>query len=913
MGSSLSRRELIGRGLTFGAVLAVAGMPSMARHSDKFASWSASPEYPTLKTGDGLSAKNRYRIYSPTVTTSLVINTYDEPSGLKFVGDMSVAHYGGQFWAVTDGGTGGYLEGAAGTQRIWMTTSTDGATWTAPFTPFRDPTYCHNPLDGAATEWQPNFVVVGDELWVLWSGADGYLSKLASPTGKWTNYRFEFINERVFISTVIAGSATPGRSVSPTVDGISDWLPYPSADPIILDSGVIACPATIYSRGHYTTQIANSGGFARALKYNVLLKTRNGTDWSMTRIRNGDFGNYVAWEPFVVEAPAGYVSVFSRHLDYSAPAEDTMLVAYSSDGGETFAPPVSSTMLVPETRGFARRVSQSRWFMTHCDFPSNGGHYDRQNGALFVSRRGSDDFVPGVSFSESDFTVKYPQFIIVDDSVYICYASGSPGGARGQGRYCYRMTIVTPIPGDDQACIHPRSLSLHAGVADPELIDGAIPYYRFNGHTAIVSSASVKPSAGLTFTAWMNNTYEPPVYAAVVDIRSGLSGSVFRMNGISFCAMDVLHSYDIPLETDLFMAAVLHDNATTVTFYLAYGQTDFISKTSYFRSILFVGQPSEAETVTIDGTVYTFKTAPAVMNDVLIGSTAMDTVTNLKAAVNAALGTGNSSSNFVLDTRLVVTRPDGAAFTVSTDSANITIETSVFHGGGSAYFGGSAPGSSVPSYRGMLYDAAIYDGALSAANLRSLYNARSAEFGYDAISGSSAAPRNLLLRVDPANPDHVTFPPLGGAARCEIISDTLLRIHGEGSASVELPYAATKVSITYKLGEAPSGAEKYVIATFGRSDSPVRLFVAGDGPNDLYLNGTRVCTLDDPTGWETADVVVSTNKVTVNNIECDFSGDARCFLGNAYPESRLAADKHIDFDIAWMEPIQAQLLGPADG
>ena len=37
------------------------------------------------------------------------------------------------------------------------------------------------------------------------------------------------------------------------------------------------------------------------------------------------------------------------------------------------------------------------------------------------------------------------------------------------------------------------------------------------------------------------------------------------------------------------------------------------------------------------------------------------------------------------------------------------------------------------------------------------------------------------------------------------------------------------------------------------------------------------------------------------------------FLGNAYPESRLAADKHIDFDIAWMEPIQAQLLGPADG
>lgn len=696
----------------------------MGRRSTEPTVVSAPHEYPTPGKQNALSQNTGYRIYSPTVTTSLVINPYREPRGLKFVGDMSLTHYGGKFWAVTDGGTGGYLEGANGTQRIWMTTSTDGVTWTPPFTPFRDETYCNNPMTASRNEWQPNFVVVGNELWVLWSGEDGYLSKLASPTEKWTNYRFEFINERVLISTAITGAATPGRSVSPTFDGVSDWLPYPSGDPIILNSGVIACPATVFSKGHCTEQVPNSGGFSWALKYNILLKTRNGIDWWMTRISNGDFGDYVAWEPFVVENPAGQIHVFSRHLDYTARTQDAMLVARSLDGGESFTPPISTKMLVPESRGFARQVSPRRWLMTHCDFPSTGGNGDRKNGALFVSRCGVDDFVPGVTFSEGDSAVKYPQFVVVDDSVYICYASGSPGGAVGQGRSCYRMTKVSPLPDDNYSYIHPRSLSLHYGLADPELVKDVPPYYRFNGNSAKVSAASVKPSAGLTFTAWINNPYEPPVHAALVDTRYGLSGSMFRMNGVSIHSMDVMHGHDIPLETNFFMAAVIDNTAMTVTTFVAYGQANFITKTSYFKAILFTGQPSDDETLTIDGTVYTLKTTPTKSRDVLIGETVADTVAHLKAVVNTLLGSRNPSSTHALDTRLLVTRPDGETFTVSTTSANITMETSVSLSGGPAYFGGSVPGSSVPSYSGMLYSAAIYDGALITANMLDLYNSR---------------------------------------------------------------------------------------------------------------------------------------------------------------------------------------------
>ncbi len=101
------------------------------------------------------------------------------------------------------------------------------------------------------------------------------------------------------------------------------------------------------------------------------------------------------------------------------------------------------------------------------------------------------------------------------------------------------------------------------------------------------------------------------------------------------------------------------------------------------------------------------------------------------------------------------------------------------------------------------------------------------------------------------------------------------------------------------MGSSP----KYVIATFGRYDNPARLLMAADNPNFLYLNDTRIGQLSDLMGWNTANVVVSANRVTVNDKGCDFAGNARCFLGNAYPESRLTASKYIDFDISEMEPI----------
>lgn len=835
----------------------------------------------------------------------MIVNAYDNPSGLKYVANTSIAHYGGKFWAIMDGSTAGYMEGQSD-QQIWMATSTDAVTWTAAFQPFRDSNYCTNPMTGSIREWQPNLVVVGSELWALWTGGSGFISKLTDPEGKWTNYRFEFIGEQIFLSSTITGSASPGKALCPTIDGISDWLLYPSGDPIVLRSGVVACPATLESQGSYSTQIVTSSTFVKALKYNVVCTTSNGTDWSMTRISNGNFGDYSAWEPYVVENPVGHIYVFSRNLDPNVAIKDSQLVARSFDGGQTFAPFESSDMLVPQSRGSAKQVTPSRWFMVHCDHAIDASG-DRINGALFVSRRGVDDFVPGVNFSDRDTNAKYPQFTVVDGTVYITYTSGSTiANTGGTGRYSNRLVAVSPLPDDDVAYIHPRSLSLFGtGVTDPTLVADSLPYYKFNGYNQILSSGSVTTSGGLTYVTWIGNPNDPPLSSAIIDTRSS-GGTLFRLDGLSIGSVNLLHRIDTP-PGDIFLASVIDNSAMTVTAYIAYGQGDFITKTSYFKSILFTGQPSNGETVTIDGVVYTFKNSPSLSHDVQIGGSASATVDNLKTAINAILGSGNTAGTFIIGTRLLISRPDGASFAVSSGSSNVTVESSISLSGGQAYIGTKIPGSSVPNFYGKMYDAQIYDSALTVANMRALYNSRRAEFGYGAIGGSSTVPGSPLLRVDPANPDGVTFPSVGDTVvRCEIVNDSLLRIHGEGSASVELPYGVNELTIRYKLGAAPVSSDKYVIASFGSAQYPLRLYIDAANPTSLYANGRFVTAVSNPTQFTDITIVISTDKITIGSFEQYFSGKPRCYLGNALPENLLAATKTIDYDISSMVVSRAE-------
>lgn len=847
-----------------------------------------------------------YEIYDPTVTESTVIDPYDDPAGLTYVSNSSLEFYAGTYWAVMDGTTVGTVEGSAG-QKVYLTTSTDAVTWSTAVLPFSDAAYCNNPITSLALQWQPNLVVVGTELWCTWSGDNTYLSKLTSSSGKWTNYRFEFSGTDVFLSSTVTGAATGGRSLTATTGGHSDWAAFPSSNPIILSSGVVACPVTFQS-ATLSSETTAALTFTRQLKFNALLKTSDGLTWSMTMIDTDDFGDFCAWEPFVVEDPAGHVRVFSRNLDARVTDQDFLLVAVSADGGDTFAPSVSANMLVPSTRGFARQVSHRRWVMTHVDHPQHSNQtpdqslttVSRLNGALFMSRRGLDDFVPGVNFSGSAGNVNYPQFIVgPSGDLLINYTRG---GISGGTRRSLRLVTVSPLPEDGTAYIHPRSISVYDSPAPtgPALHDEATPkYYDFNGSQQARSVTALTATTGVTYTAWLQ---WDDAGAVLIDSRQTSTtafGQVFQLAGLAVQSLNFNHGLTIVPGSPVFMAAVIDNTAQTVTSYVGTGGTSFTTVTGYYHSILFSGQPSAADTVTINGVAYTFRATATLTNDVQIGASTAATITNLatKMAANAMSTVEPGAS------RLIMARSNRATFSVSSGSASIAVESGIPISGGTSSFGRKAnEGSALSAFTGRMFEGRVYASALTAANLTYLNNSLADDFGYSNVAGTSTAPGAPLLFLNPAAPNTTEFPLLAApaAAHCEVVSAGVLRIHGEASASVELPYGATELVIRYKLGATPTATDKYVIATFGTVEAPVYLYIAAANPTSLYANGRLVASVPTPTVYNDVTVIVSTNKISIGSFEQYFDGKPRCFLGNAFPQGLLASSKTVDHEVSSM-------------
>ncbi|QZY47755.1 glycoside hydrolase, partial [Mycolicibacterium austroafricanum] len=548
-----------------------------------------------------------YAIYDPDITTTMVVNPYDDPSGLTYVSNSSLAYYGGKFWAVMDGTTEGMTEGSPG-QQIYLTTSTNGIEWTPAIRPFGDSAYCENPIGGPALQWQPNLVVVGEELWCTWTAADGYVSKLASPMGKWTNFRFEFDGLAAITSQIASGDLTPGRSARASYGGISDWLPFFSQNPIFLADGVLVCPLTIYSRTE-SNQTPAADSFLRSLKFNALMSTTDGSTWSMTLIDTSAFGDFCAWEPFVVQSRAGHVYVYSRNLNTLAADPDFLLVAESKDGGNTFSSSVSTKLLVPSSRGFARRISASRWVMVHADHPQRSDQTPnqrlsltgRRNGSLFVSRQGVDDFVPGVNFSGKDTSMNYPQFIAgPDDALYINYTSGVGVDIRRS----LRVVRVSPLPRDDLAYVHPRSVNIYADrspTRPARQSDSAGMYYDFDARSQVLSRISLVASSGVTYTAWLEWDTGGD---AIMDSRAAGAetfGQVLHLDGLAIRSLNFRHGFTLKPETPTFVAATVDNSAQTVHLYVGSGGDILMSTRGHFRSVRFTNQPADGDTMNHPG------------------------------------------------------------------------------------------------------------------------------------------------------------------------------------------------------------------------------------------------------------------------------------------------------------------------
>lgn len=100
------------------------------------------------------------------------------------------------------------------------------------------------------------------------------------------------------------------------------------------------------------------------------------------------------------------------------------------------------------------------------------------------------------------------------------------------------------------------------------------------------------------------------------------------------------------------------------------------------------GQPSAADTVTVDGTVVTFVASGPTGNQVLIGSSTQITAANLWAFLNSSVDVNivkatyvlNSSTNTVTASYYQV-GTDGNSFTLAKSGANIAISASTLTGG----------------------------------------------------------------------------------------------------------------------------------------------------------------------------------------------------------------------------------------
>ena len=838
----------------------------------------------------------QYKIYDPSIVKTPIIDAYTDPAGLTYVSNSSLEHWQGKYWAAVDGTTQGFTEGSTG-QQIWLTTSEDAATWSTAVQPFRDGTHCTNPVVGSSLEWQPNLAVVNDELWCTWSNGNyGYISKLTDPDGQWTNHRVEYENDTdVFLSSDIT-STTPGRSLTATFGAVTDYRAFFSQNPIVLSSGAVACPVTMVSAASDSVDTPAANSFVKKLKFSGIFLYADAT-WQMVIVDTGD--DFGSWEPFVVEDEAEGVYLYSRSLDMRNTDDDFMMVAKSSDGGETFAPSVSSKMLVPSTRGFARRVSKRHWIMTHIDHPQQStgdpdgslSKYVRRNGALFFSRWGTTDFVPGVAFSGRDPKVNYPQFVVgPDDVLRINYTSGSGEWDRRS----LQLVSVDPLPSDDFVYVHPRTVNQYTDVTSPPLlVAGPPPAYRFNGNNQVVSQTSLTGTtatdAGVSYTAWLNHSGG----SIIMDTRAG--GVAFTTNGIAWGSVNFFHGLASSTDRPMFTAAVIDNSDQTVTMYVANGD-ELTTTVRHFRSASFSGQPADTETIIIDGVVYTFRTAASVDTDVEIGGTLGETINNLVTATQLQLMQARNIDN----ERLLVARDDTAGFAMTSDSTNIAVEVGALIDGDVVNIGYKAnPVSALDPFAGELFEARIYETPLSLANLTYLHNRMADSFGYSLLADEQAPSASPLVLFDAADPHLAEFPELADSApgaRCESLTNGQLRIYGECSAAVELPWGATTVVIHYTLSSAPAAGERFVVASFGSPEAPIRLHISA-GSNSLYANDRFVATVPNPTTSNTIVVTVFSHKINIDDVELYFDGKPRCYLGNAFPEGLLPASKSIDYNV----------------
>lgn len=215
------------------------------------------------------------------------------------------------------------------------------------------------------------------------------------------------------------------------------------------------------------------------------------------------------------------------------------------------------------------------------------------------------------------------------------------------------------------------------------------PSIVYVGRWARNATAATLRSGVLTSTEKLMSNFTPVTAGAMFAFVDGIPTTV---DGANFSAETNLNGVAAKIQAELPVGSTFVWDSVSGRFRYTGASTGAGKTISYFSaprafgSFNFTGQPANNDTITINGTVVTFKTSGAVGLQVNIGATLADTLASLVALLNSSADANLSSSTYyVVGTKLycVYDTPGvgGDAIAIAKSGTNITASGTNYTGG----------------------------------------------------------------------------------------------------------------------------------------------------------------------------------------------------------------------------------------
>jgi hypothetical protein len=400
-----------------------------------FISFGLSIFYSPMLRAEEASWQSGYKVYQPQV------NNYTVFEGQNH--DAAIVYFGGKWLAMWDSGTEAFG------QVIWESTSDDLIHWSTPVESFSSSQQSENPVAVTATSkfWQPGLLVVGNELWCLWStsGQGTYFSK-RSPGGKWNN-RLLLFNQ---------------NTIHYYIDNAA-WSLFVGNSGIQTSDGKIMFPITLSKSGSgvdfWTVKKRDS----------VLYSADNGQTWNVSPGVAFGEDETQSWEATIWEPEPNVLNLIARNNRKELPLnpmENLKFTQTSLTNIDAWAPETLIPMEFAMSRPFAKRwgnrnllVQNDSHIAQLTGTDSNTMLVNRKNLTLFFNRGKGYDFVAGLNFAPSaDLLtrfplVDYPQMAFSGDTGAVIHTEKV---AESDTTWKTMVAKIDPLPSSSTHYLFPR-------------------------------------------------------------------------------------------------------------------------------------------------------------------------------------------------------------------------------------------------------------------------------------------------------------------------------------------------------------------------------------------------------------------------------------------------------------------------